>query len=90
MVDSFPSAVGDGVIAYKTKSLKKPPPPPAYNRQPQEAPEKSWWKTKWEGFSEKAGEWWHTNVENHDWSTNPWTPTAPAGGPIPIVIPVIP
>ncbi|QES10603.1 hypothetical protein DEJ44_12865 [Streptomyces venezuelae] len=90
MVDSFPSTVGDGVIAYKTKSLKKPPAPPAYNRQPQEAPEKSWWKTKWEGFSERAGDWWHTNVENHDWSNNPWTPTTPAGGPIPIVIPVIP
>ncbi|WP_413752198.1 hypothetical protein NRF20_06560 [Streptomyces sp. R-74717] len=37
----------------------------------------------WEG----AQDWWHRNVENRDWSNNPFTPN-PGTGPLPM--PLIP
>jgi RHS repeat-associated protein len=79
-VVSKPSTRSKGVIAYKTKEIKDiklPDPPPQV--QEQEETESLWDKTK---------NWWHENVENHDWSNNPWTPKNPIGGGFPVFVPV--
>lgn len=67
-VDTFPSVKSEGVIAYKTKNMGRGPTnpsPPA--RGPVNAAE-PWYKK----FSSQAKDWWHENVENHDWSKSPF------------------
>ncbi|MFF3310984.1 RHS repeat domain-containing protein [Streptomyces sp. NPDC002952] len=68
-VDAFPSVKSGGVIAYKKSSMKKdgprnPAPPvraPVVEKEP-------WYSKAKEGFQD----WWHVNIENHDWSESPF------------------
>ncbi len=69
-VDAFPSVQSDGVIAYRKSNIKddknrNPNPPP--NRAP--VTEEKPWYSQWK---ERSQEWWHNNVENHDWSRSPF------------------
>ncbi|WTN43534.1 ricin-type beta-trefoil lectin domain protein [Streptomyces sp. NBC_00631] len=81
-VESYPSTRSKGVIAYKTREIKRITlPGPQVQEQEQEQPE-SWW--------EKTQNWWHENITNHDWSNNPWMPKSPVGGGFPMPLPVIP
>ncbi|MGV9277616.1 RHS repeat-associated core domain-containing protein [Streptomyces griseosporeus] len=68
-VDAFPSVVSEGVIAYKTKSMKKDG--PKGPREPVRAPvnEKDPW---YERFSNRARDWWDEEIGNHDWSKSPF------------------
>ncbi|MEW2402811.1 DNRLRE domain-containing protein [Streptomyces sp. NPDC046862] len=41
------------------------------------------------GMLNSLGDWWHRNVELHDWSNSPFTPTSPVG-PLPMPLPIVP
>lgn len=68
-VDAFSSVKSDGVIGYRTKNMNqdkgRDPNVPVGSPVPEKDP---WYKK----VSEGAKEWWHVNVENHDWSQSPW------------------
>jgi RHS repeat-associated protein len=72
-----------GVIVYTASQAT---PPPVVIPEPVRAPVKE----PGPGVVDRFRDWWHENIENHDWSRNPWAPEEPIIGPIPGFVPVFP
>ncbi|NEA64611.1 ricin-type beta-trefoil lectin domain protein [Streptomyces sp. SID12488] len=71
-VDAYPSVRSGGVITYKTKNYDRDKGRYPNNPAPAPAPESVPW---YEKAATSVKEWWHVNVENHDWSQSPWGST---------------
>ncbi|MEU0184618.1 ricin-type beta-trefoil lectin domain protein [Streptomyces sp. NPDC006207] len=72
------STTDAGIEVYTHQKAKDPKDDwkPIPHPVPEKVNEPSY-KRAWHGFQD----WWHENIENHDWSQNPLTPES-GGGPI--------